>query len=144
MSLLDEIKGPVDLLLLSIPHTDQAGAIAPALGELVSAGTVRILDLVVVRKGDDGTVTAIELSELGPAAESYDNVEGEVTELLTEEDLDGASEMLEPGSAAVLLLFENSWAGKLAEAARGAGAEVIGFERIPREAIEESLAGVGD
>ncbi len=72
MGIADEIKGPVDLVLLSFPGNQFTGEIAPALGDLVSSGTVRILDLVFITKDADGNVAGVELADLGEAGAAFE------------------------------------------------------------------------
>ena len=144
MGIADEITGPVDIVLFRFPGNQFTGEIAPALGDLVSSGTVRILDLVFIIKDADGNVAGVELDQLGDAGAAFDNVEGEVNELLTDEDIEAAGEELEPESSAALLMFENTWAARLTSAIRSANGEVVAFERVPHEALAEFLAGVKD
>jgi uncharacterized membrane protein len=142
MAIADEITGPVDLVLLGFPGNQFTGEIAPALRDLVSSGTVRILDLVFITKDADGNVAGIELSDLGEAGAVFESVDGEINELLTDEDIEAAGEELAPDSSAALLMFENTWAGRLATAIREANGEVVAFERIPRDALQEFLGAV--
>jgi uncharacterized membrane protein len=144
MAIADEITGPVDLVLLRFPGNQFTGEIAPALGELVSNGTVRILDLVFIIKDADGNVAGVELADLGDVGAAFESIDGEVSELLTDEDIAAAGEELEPNSSAALLMFENSWAGRFVNAVRAANGEVVAYERIGREALDEFLASVKD
>jgi uncharacterized membrane protein len=144
MALADEITGPVDLVLLGFPGNKFTGDVAPALAELVSSGTVRILDLVFITKDADGNVAGLELSELDDVAPGFDDVEGEVSGLLTDEDIEAAGEELEPNSSAALLMFENTWAAKFVSAVRAADGELVAYERIPSDALQEFLAGVDE
>ena len=144
MAIADEITGPVDLVLLGFPGNQFTGDIAPALRDLVSSGTVRILDLVFITKDADGNVAGVELSDLGEAGAAFEDVDGEINELLTEEDIEAAGEELEPNSSAALLMFENTWAGRLATAIREANGEVVAYERIPRDALDEFLGAISD
>jgi uncharacterized membrane protein len=144
MAIADEITAPVDLVLLGFPGNQFTGDIAPALKDLVSSGTVRILDLVFITKDADGNVAGVELSDLGEAGAAFEDVDGEINELLTDEDIEAAGEELEPNSSAALLMFENTWAGRLATAIREANGEVIGYERIPRDAMQEFLGAITD
>jgi hypothetical protein len=144
MAIADEIEGPVDLVLLRFPGNHFTGEVATALADLVSSGTVRILDLIFITKDEGGNVAAVELDQLGDAAAAFDDIDGDVSGLLTDEDVVAAGEEMEANSSAALLLFENTWAARFTKALRGADAEVIAFERIPHEALKEFLAGVGD
>jgi uncharacterized membrane protein len=144
MAIADEISGPVDLVLLGFPGNQFTGDIAPALRDLVSSGTVRILDLVFITKDADGNTAGVELSDLGEVGAAFEDIDGEVSELLTDEDIEAAGEELEPNSSAALLMFENTWAGRLATAIRAANGEVVAYERIPRDALDEFLSAVKD
>ncbi len=144
MAIADEITGPVDLVLLGFPGNQFTGDIAPALRDLVSSGTVRILDLVFITKDADGNVAGVELSDLGEAGAAFEDVDGEINELLTDEDIEAAGEELAPDSSAALLMFENTWAGRLATAIREANGEVVAYERIPRDALDEFLGAISD
>jgi hypothetical protein len=144
MGIADEITAPVDLVLLGFPGNKFTGDVAPALADLVSSGTVRILDLIFISKDADGNVVAVELDQLGDLAAGFDDVEGEVSGLLTDEDVAAAGEELELNSSAALLMFENTWASKFVSAVRAANGELIAHERIPVAAMEEFLAGVDD
>jgi hypothetical protein len=108
----------------------------------VAAGIVRILDLVFVLKDAEGNVTGLELSDLGDEVAAYDQLDGEIGELLTEEDIENASAALDNESSALMILFENTWASHLATAIRNADGEVVAFERIPRDNLEEALASI--
>ena len=144
MAIADEITAPVDLVLLGFPGNQFTGDIAPALRDLVASGTVRILDLVFITKDADGNVAGVELSDLGEAGAAFEDVDGEINELLTDEDIEAAGEELEPNSSAALLMFENTWAGRLATAIREANGEVLAYERIPRDAMQEFLGAITD
>ena len=138
---VDEL-GPIDCLVVAFPGNEFKGEIAPAIGELVANGTVRIIDLVFVKKDADGSLEVVELSELSPAEGGpFDDVDGEVGELLSEDDLLLAAESLEPNSSAALLVWENVWARRVATAIRGAGGEVLMSQRIPHEVVKAAVAG---
>jgi uncharacterized membrane protein len=144
MGIADEITAPVDLVLLGFPGNKFTGDVAPALADLVSSGTVRILDLVFITKDADGNVAGVELDQLGDVAAGFEDVDGEVSGLLTDEDIAAAGEELDLNSSAALLMFENTWASKFVSAVRAANGELIAHERIPVAAFEEFLAGVDD
>jgi hypothetical protein len=135
---MEEI-GPVDYLIVAFPGNNFRGEIAPALAELVEAGTIRIIDIAFVGKSADGEVVAFELMELDP--EVRDALEGigvEVSGLFNEDDLAAAGEELEPNSSAALLVWENVWARKVAQAIRDAGGEVLDFERLPHDVVQSA------
>ena len=143
---VDEL-GPIDCLVVAFPGNQFKGEIAPAIGELVANGTVRIIDLVFVKKDADGSLEVVELGELSPTEGGpFDDVDGEVGELLSQDDLLLAAETLEPNSSAALLVWENVWARRVATAIRAAGGEVLMSERIPHELVRaavESATGDG-
>jgi uncharacterized protein DUF6325 len=134
---LDQL-GPVDYLVVGFPagKADFSGAMADELKKLTDSGTVRVLDLVIVTKADDGTVEAAELrdhdeSELGELR----SLEAELSLLLASEDVERVGADLEPGSTAAVLVWENTWASPLASAIRHSGGELIANGRIPTQAI---------
>lgn len=149
---LDQL-GPVDYLVVGFPadKADFSGAMADELKKLTDNGTVRVLDLVLVMKAEDGTVEAAELrdkdeSEVGELL----SLEADLSLLLAAEDVERVAADLEPGSAAAVLVWENTWAGPLASAIRHSGGELITTGRIPNQALiaaaeedrEASEAGV--
>jgi len=129
--------GPVDYLIVAFPGNRFQGEIAPALADLVDAGTIRIIDIAFVAKDEDGATAAFELTELDPEVrEGIENLGLEVSGLFNEEDLSAAAEELEPNSSAALLVWENVWAKGVAQAMRDAGGVVFDFGRIPHEVVE--------
>jgi Family of unknown function (DUF6325) len=129
--------GPVDYLIVAFPGNRFRGEIAPALADLVDAGTIRIIDIAFVSKDENGELGAFELNELDPEVkEGLDNLGVEVQGLFNEDDLNAAAEELEPDSSAALLVWENVWAKDVAQAMRDAGGVVYDFGRIPHEAVE--------
>jgi len=133
---MDEI-GPVDYLIVAFPGNDFRGEIAPALGELVGNGTIRIIDLAFVMKDENGAMSALELSELAPDVQSaFDGLGIEVNGLFNEEDLAAAAEELEPGTSAALLVWENVWARRTAQAIRNAGGVVLDIDRLPHDVVQ--------
>jgi hypothetical protein len=133
--------GPIDFLALEFPGNKFKGEIIPALLELVEAGIIRIIDLVVIAKDQDGSVFVRELNELDPdTIRVFDPLKIEVTSMITRNDIDGIAAVLANNSTAGLLLFENLWALKTKQAMLDAGARVVMFERIPHEVVEENLA----
>jgi len=129
--------GPVDYAVIAFPGSQFKGEIAPALGELVDAGTIRIIDIAFVAKDDDGSTVAMELTELDPQVQqALDALGIEVGGLFNEDDLDDIAAGLEAGSSAAVLVWENVWARKVTQALRGAGGELVAFERLPHEVVQ--------
>lgn len=133
--------GPVEYVMLSFPGNRFNGDIAPALRELVDSGTVRIIDLVFVSKDEGGDVVALEYDELEDDL-GFQELEGEAGGIMSDEDLELAGEMLEPNSSAALLVWEDKWAARLADAIRDSGGRIVGGERIPHEIVVEAMAGL--
>ncbi len=129
--------GPVDYMIVAFPGNEFRGEIGPALAELVDAGTIRIIDVAFVGKNADGDVVAFELTELDPDVQAGLEKAGvEVGGLFNEDDLADAGEALEPNSSAALLVWENVWAAKTAQAIRDAGGELVAFERLPHDVVQ--------
>lgn len=132
-------SGPVDFLVVELP-TDRAtdGAAFPHLVDLVDRGIVRVLDLVVIRREDDGAVTVVALDELDGAT-GLAEFEGARSGLLGDDDLVEAANAVEFGRTAAILVYENSWAAPFATALRRNGAQLVASGRIPVQAILASL-----
>lgn len=136
---LDEL-GPVDYLVVEFPAdtANFTGEIAERLLELVDAGTIRVIDMLILVKDDDGSVEAMELSDvddLGPLVE----LEAQLAELLAEDDVVNLAAAMDPGSTAGVLIYENLWAAPFASAVRRAGGQLIADGRIPIQAIAASI-----
>jgi len=126
--------GPVELVLIEFPRSDFRGEIIAELARLADAGTIDVLDALVVRKADDGRVEWLEVGESGD--DELARVVGEPAGLLAAEDVDDIADELAPGSAVGMLVFEHTWARGLASAVRGAGGRVLDWTRVPAEAID--------
>ena len=130
--------GPVDYLVVRFPvgKARFSGEMASELKALIENRAIRVLDLVILTKGDDGSIEAAELrdvddSDVGELRE----LERDLAILLAEEDVEQIGEMLEPASAAAVLVWENSWAAPLASAIRRSGGELVTGGRIPTQAL---------
>ena len=133
---MEEI-GPVDYAIIAFPGNRFRGEIAPALAELVEAGTIRIIDVAFVGKGPDGDAVAMEVTELDPdVQQGLENLGYEVNGLFNEDDLMDAADALEPNSSAALLVWENVWARNVTQAMRDAGGELLAFERLPHDVVQ--------
>jgi hypothetical protein len=141
----DDVLGPVELAVLEFPGSQFKGEIVPALAELVSNDIVRILDLVFVTKNADGSVDAIELSDLGDdEAAAFDDLDGEVNGLLSDSDLELAAQVLDVGSSAALIVWENTWARRLVGAIGNAGGRLVAHDRLDAETVRAALADSAD
>jgi uncharacterized membrane protein len=129
--------GPVDYLIVSFPGNNFTGEIGPAIAELVENGTIRIIDAAFVGKTEDGETIAMELTELAPDVQASLTRAGiEIGGLFNEDDLQDAADALEPNSSAALLVWENLWAAKTAQAMRDAGGQLVAFERLPHDVVQ--------
>jgi hypothetical protein len=129
--------GPVEWVAVTFPGTVLDPAVARPLGDLVGAGTVRVLDAVVVHKAPDGTVTEGELEDEG--AGTIDEIDGEVLELLSHDDLLAIAERVEPDTTTLVLVWENLWATGFAEAVRRGGGSVLAHDRVAPADVERAL-----
>ena len=138
----DEVAeiGPIDYLVVEFPGNQMTGEGFPILIDLADRGIIRILDLVFVKKDLDGSVTALAIADLdGDGELDLAVFEGASSGLLDESDIAEASGVLEPGSSAGLLVYENRWAAPFAAALRRGGAQVVASGRIPVDAVIEAL-----
>jgi hypothetical protein len=130
--------GPVDLLVVKFPGNQFKGEIAPALIELVEAGTIRVIDILFANKDENGNIEMVEINRLDAADfRRFGPVVTDITDILTQDDVDILTSALEPNSSAALMLFENTWATRFRDALVNAKAELVLYERIPRAVIEE-------
>jgi hypothetical protein len=141
---LDEL-GPVDFVIIEFPagKADFTGEMADELVTLVEAGTIRLIDILILVKDADGTVEAMEfgdLDELGP----LQRYEAELAEFLAEDDVEHLAAAMEPGSIAAALIYENLWAAPFASAARRAGGQLVADGRIPIQAIIAAVEAEAD
>ncbi len=147
---LDEL-GPVDYAIVEFPAgaANFTGAMTDELLRLVEAGTIRVIDILILVKDPDGAIEAMELADLedlGPLRE----LEAELAELLAEDDVVNLAAAMEPGSTAGVLIYENLWAAPFASAVRHSGGQLIANGRIPVQDIlasieaDETLQPVGD
>src|SRR4051794_28355934 len=136
---LDEL-GPVDYIVVEFPAGAQnfTGEMVEELLALVEAGTIRVIDVLILTKNDDGSVDAAELSDI-PELGELEAIEAELAELLAADDVENLAAAMDPGSVAGVLIYENLWAAPFASAARRAGGQLIADGRIPIQAIIASI-----
>ena len=137
----DELEemGPIDYLVIEWPDRQPTGEAAPILVDLVDRGLVRVIDIAFLAKGEDGSVTTLELASLAEQSESLKELAGASSGLLSDEDAAEAATALEPGSSAAILVYENRWAAPFAVALRRSGAQLVANGRIPVQAILAAL-----
>jgi hypothetical protein len=134
---VDEL-GPVDYLVVRFPEGKArfSGEMASELKALVENQTIRVLDLVILTKGDDGSIEAAELRDVDDSdVGELRGLERNLAVLLAEEDEEQIGEMLDPARAAAVLVWESSWAAPLASAIRRSGGELVTGGRIPVQAL---------
>lgn len=132
---IDEL-GPVDYLVVEFPGSNFTGEIMPELVTLVERGIVRVLDLVLIKKDSDGSYEAFEFADIEDGAlGELRELERELANLLSEDDVAAVAQELEPGSTAGLLVYENLWAAPFASAVRRSGGQLVADGRIPVQAL---------
>ena len=138
-SALDQL-GPVDYVVVEFPAgaSNFTGEMAKELLALVDSGTIRVIDILILTKNEDGSVDAAELSDVGELG-PLQAVEAELAELLTADDVVHLANAMDAGSTAGVLIWENLWAAPFASAARRSGGQLIANGRIPIQAIIASI-----
>jgi len=147
---IDEL-GPIDYIVVEFPAgaSNFTGEMAKELLALVDSGTIRVIDILILTKSEDGTIEAKEFSDVGELGE-LQALEAQLAELLAEDDVVHLAAAMEPGSTAGVLIWENLWAAPFASAARRSGGQLIANGRIPIQAIiasieaDEASASEGD
>ena len=136
---LDQL-GPVDYVVVEFPAGEShfSGELAAELLALVDAGTIRLIDVLILTKDADGSVDAVELSDI-PELGELEAIEAELAELLAADDVVNLAAAMDPGSTAGVLIWENLWAAPFASAARRSGGQLIADGRIPIQAIIASI-----
>jgi Family of unknown function (DUF6325) len=136
----DEL-GPVDLAMIVYPPgAPMKGDAVPLLLDLVERGVIRVLDAMFIRKEQDGTITGLAARDLTDEdVGDFVAFEGASSGLLGEDDVSTASDALEPGSGAALLVYENRWAAPFIAAVRRNGGQAVAFQRIPVQDLIDAL-----
>lgn len=139
--ILEEL-GPIDFLVVEFPvdKADFSGAMAAELKKLVEAGSVRVLDMIFLKKDGDGSFEAFEAHEyVDDEVGALREFGAEMAELLAEEDVNSIAEALEPETVAAILVWENTWAAPFAASIRRSGGQLVANGRIPMQAIVAAL-----
>jgi hypothetical protein len=132
--------GPVEYIMIVFPGNRFNGGIVPALQELVASGTIHIIDLLFIKKDADGNLFTFELNALDDEEGApFDELDGDIGALLSTEDIQLAAQELPNNCSAGLLVWENVWAMRFAEAVRAANGVVVANERIPHAVVEAAL-----
>jgi hypothetical protein len=136
----DEL-GPIDIVVIAYPaDAPMTGDAVPIFVDLVERGIIRVLDVLIVRQNEDGTVSGFEATDLdGDSIGDLKVFEGASTGLLGEDDVAAVGETIEPGSAAVMIVYENRWAAPFAAAVRRNGGVLVANHRITAQELMDAL-----
>lgn len=135
--------GPVDVAVILFEGNEFSGDVAPALSDLNESGTVRIIDLAFVSKGDDESISYAEVAD-ADVADAFERLHDANFDLLSEEDLNEIASGLKAGSSALVIVWENTWAGRIAAAIRASHGQLISQDRIPRETVLQAIAALDE
>lgn len=135
---IDEL-GPIDYVLIEWADREPTGEALPVLIDLVERGIVRVLDIALFAKGEDGDVVAIDLGEAPERASALADFQGASSGVLSDDDIADAAAAVSPGALAALLVYENSWAGPFAGAVRRSGGQLVADGRIHVQAFLAAL-----
>ena len=141
---LDEL-GPVDYLVIEFPAGQQnfTGEVAEELARLSESGIIRVLDVLILVKDEDGSVEAMEIDDT-PAADEIRALEADIAEILAADDVAMLAEAMEPGSVAGVVVWENRWAAPFAAAVRHGGGQLVAYGRVPTQALVAALEAEGE
>ncbi len=135
--------GPIDYAVFEFPGSRFNGAIAPNIIDLVERGLITILDLVFLKKEKDGRVEVLEISDMDQdEIGSLSLFSGDLNDLLSDEDIKAAHDVIAPGSSALFVVWENTWAAPLATAILRSGGELVSTGRIPAQDVLDTLNAV--
>lgn len=140
-TLQSEKIGPVDVAVIAFEGTEFDDGLAPALADLQASGTVHVIDLAFVRKDGNGNTSIIELAD-DSVSDVFDQITDSQFDLLSEADLTDIAHGLEPSSAAMVIVWENSWATRFASAIQESRCRVAMLERIPRDNVERAITAL--
>jgi hypothetical protein len=133
--------GPVDVVIIGFPpDAPRTGEAIPLFVDLVDRGIIRVLDVLVIEKDAEGRISAIELADLdGDGRTELSVFEGARSGMLGDEDADAAGDAMAPGELAVLICFENAWAGPFVTTVARNGGRLLAFERIPAQQVLDAV-----
>jgi uncharacterized membrane protein len=130
--------GPVDVAVVLFEGNNFNGDVAPAIAELQQDGTIRIIDLAFLTKDAEGNASFVEVEDAA-VADAFAGLTESQLDLLNDEDLLGMADGLDPDSSALVVVWENTWASRLATAIRGSGGEVVNYFRIPHDIVRTAI-----
>lgn len=133
--------GPLEFVVLSFEGNNFHGEVATALHNAVEAGTIRIVDIIFIKRDPSGTISLLELGDIdSETADAYSKEVEDVTGILSQSDIESIAEVIEPNSAALIMLFEHTWAKELRSAVLRANGRLVGGGLIPADAVDAALA----
>jgi Family of unknown function (DUF6325) len=132
--------GPVEYLVVAFPGNKFNGEVAPALRDLIDSNTIRVLDLAFVMKDEDGNVVGAELEDAGSEVmQAFNALAIERGGLLNDDDLVDIGEALDANSSAAILVWEDLWAKRFADAVADSGGVLVDIQRIPRDVVQAAI-----
>ena len=136
--------GPIEVIVLGFPGSQFTGEIRPQIVDLVERGIVRIVDALLIKKDDDGSVTYAEVQEVSsdPDFEALASTVSEILDLLSDDDVEAFAAELEPGSSALAIVFEHTWMKPVRDAVVASGGVLIADIHVPAAVVDEVLAAV--
>ncbi|MBA2956651.1 hypothetical protein GON03_01280 [Nocardioides sp. MAH-18] len=123
------MTGPVQVLVVGFEEASYSGVVLAELRRLREAGVVRLVDVLLVRRGEDGDFETLPLPpgadpDLGRIAAEILGGGGD------EDDRDpetwSLADAVEPGGVAAVALLEHLWAASLLDAIDTAGGRPLG------------------
>ena len=137
--------GPVEYMVVAFPGNKFNGEVAPALKDLVDSSTIRVIDLAFVLKDADGSIVGAELEDEGSDIfQAFESILSERGGLLNDDDIRDIGEALEPNSSAAILVWEDLWAKRFADAVAASGGVLVDIARIPRDVVQAALDYAAD
>jgi len=135
-----EFLGPVDYLAVEFPSGRMNGSGFRMLRDLVTAGTIVVLDLEFVLKAADGSVTRLSADDVPvDSPQDVSSWAGSFSGILDDSDLAVVAESIEPGSLAGVLVYENAWAAPIMAEITASGARLLGSGRIDTDDLNDAL-----
>lgn len=136
--------GPIELVIIGFPETPSSGRIAAEIQNLIDREVITLVDALLISKELDGSVTLLEVEQVDadPSIQQLAALLGDSVDLLAEEDALEVAEEMEPGSSALMLIFENTWVKPVRDAIDDAGGVLMGHVRVPGPVVDEVIAAL--
>ena len=134
-----EVHGPIDFVLIEFESDKLDGSAGAALLDLMDQGIIQVYDIIIIQKADDGSVTGVDIADLGSDVGAFLAFDGARSGLLSDDDLVAAGEAMNPGTTAAAIVYENTWARPFVAAAAKAGGQMIASVRIPAADVIAAL-----